>query len=87
MNKYLIRLDDACPTMDTSKWQRMEDILDNCGVRPMIGVIPANNDQKQQLDAFDHNFWDKVKNWEKKVGQLLFMGMIIVLSLMEECEG
>lgn len=66
MNKYLIRLDDACPTMDTSKWQRMEDILDNCGVRPMIGVIPANNDQKQQLDAFDHNFWDKVKNWEKK---------------------
>lgn len=24
MNKYLIRLDDACPTMDAAKWQRME---------------------------------------------------------------
>lgn len=66
MNKYLIRLDDACPTMDSAKWQRMEDILDQNGVRPMVGVIPANKDPKQEIDAEDASFWEKVKKWENK---------------------
>jgi hypothetical protein len=26
--KYLIRLDDACTTMDSTKWRRVEAILD-----------------------------------------------------------
>lgn len=66
MNKYLIRLDDACPTMDAKKWQRIEDILDSFGVKPMVGVIPANKDSKQLLNDADSEFWNKVKNWEKK---------------------
>lgn len=37
MNKYLIRLGDVCPTMEAMKWQRIENILDAYGVRPMIG--------------------------------------------------
>lgn len=66
MNKYLIRLDDACPTMDAAKWQRIEDMLDRYGVRPMVGVIPANNDPKQKIDSEDFTFWDKVKSWVNK---------------------
>ena len=66
MLKYLIRLDDACPTMNAAKWKRMEDILDAYGVRPMVGVIPANNDPKQKIDVADNEFWIKIKNWEKK---------------------
>ena len=31
MNKYLIRLDDACPTMDAQKWSRIEAILNQGG--------------------------------------------------------
>lgn len=65
-NKYLIRLDDACPTMDVSKWSRMENILNQCGVRPMVGIIPANSDPKQMIDADDPKFWTKAKNWETK---------------------
>lgn len=66
MNKYLIRLDDACPTMDASKWQRMGDILDKYGVKPMVGVIPHNEDPIQQIDAEDSEFWNKVHLWESK---------------------
>lgn len=66
MKKYLIRLDDACPTMDTQRWQRIENILDAYSVRPMVGVIPANKDPKQLIDAADADFWAKVKTWEKK---------------------
>ena len=66
MNKYLIRLDDACPTMDAKKWQRMEDILDAYRVRPMVGIIPNNEDPETAPDPYDEGFWDKVHNWEKK---------------------
>ena len=65
-NKYLIRLDDACPTMDGAKWQRMFDILDRYGVRPMVGIIPHNEDPKQEIDAPDEEFWYKAKLWQQK---------------------
>ena len=65
-NKYLIRLDDACPTMDGTKWQRMFDILDRYGVRPMVGIIPHNEDPKQEIDAPDEEFWNKAKLWQQK---------------------
>lgn len=66
MNKYLIRLDDACPTMDAAKWQRMEDILDRYGVLPMVGIIPNNEDPETSPDPRDDRFWDKAHDWEKK---------------------
>lgn len=65
-NKYLIRLDDACPTMDGAKWQRMFDILDRYVVRPMVGIIPHNEDPKQEIDAPDVEFWNKAKLWHQK---------------------
>ena len=65
-NKYLIRLDDACPTMDGAKWQRMFDILDRYGVRPMVGIIPHNEDPKQEIDALDVEFLNKAKIWQQK---------------------
>lgn len=64
--KYLIRLDDACPTMDKVKWQRIEDILTNFSIRPMVGVIPSNADPEQIISESDNSFWDKVRAWESK---------------------
>lgn len=74
MNKYLIRLDDACPTMDNAKWQRMEDILDKYGVRPMAGIIPHNEDPKQMIDAEDPDFWEKVERWVDKCWTIALHG-------------
>ena len=64
--KYLIRLDDACPTMDARKWQRMEDILDRYGVKPLVGIIPANADPEIMIDPEDVGFWEKVYRWQEK---------------------
>jgi len=64
--KYLIRLDDACPFMDTRKWQRIEDILDKYGVKPMVGIIPANADPKTMVEPENVRFWDKAKEWQGK---------------------
>lgn len=66
MKKYLLRLDDACPFMDRKKWQRMEVILNKYGVKPLVGIIPANADPKTMIDQEDDGFWEKVHSWEKK---------------------
>lgn len=63
MVRYLIRLDDACPYMDTLKWQRIEDVLTKYGVKPLVGIIPANADPKTMIDEEDPLFWDKVHRW------------------------
>lgn len=72
--KYLIRLDDACPYMDREKWQRMEDILDRYGVKPLVGIIPANADPKTMIEPEDHGFWEKAHSWEKKGWQIALHG-------------
>lgn len=64
--EYLIRLDDACPTMDVKKWNKIEDILDKFGIRPMVGIIPANADKDQLINLEDTQFWNKVHGWISK---------------------
>lgn len=66
MKKYLIRLDDACPTMNHKKWGRMEALLDKYSIKPMVGVIPHNEDKEQIIDETDPLFWQKVKGWDQK---------------------
>lgn len=65
-SKYLIRLDDACPFMNRVRWQRMENILDKYGVKPLVGIIPANTDPQTKIDPEDSQFWEKVHSWEEK---------------------
>lgn len=74
MNQYLIRLDDACSTMDREKWGRMEKLLGKYGIKPMVGVIPDNKDEKQLLDSPDPDFWKKVKYWQEKGWEIALHG-------------
>lgn len=63
---YLVRLDDACPQMNKLKWQRIENILDKYGIKPMVGIIPHNEDPVTCVDIVDTDFKSKVLNWQKK---------------------
>lgn len=64
--KYLIRLDDACPTMNREKWGKMEALLDKYGVKPLVGIIPHNEDPKLKIDPEDGKFWELAESWERK---------------------
>lgn len=64
--KYLIRLDDACPTMDIKKWEKFEILLEKYGIKPIIAVIPNNKNEKLKIDPPDPNFWNKVRQWQDK---------------------
>ena len=71
---YLIRLDDACPYMDAQKWQLMEEILDKYGVKPLVGIIPANADPETMIDEEDSLFWEKVQKWIAKEWKMALHG-------------
>ena len=64
--QYLIRLDDACPTMDSLKWAQMEALLDKYGVVPMVGIVPDNHDENLIKQEVDEDFWKKVQTWQDK---------------------
>lgn len=44
MIRYIIRLDDASEIMNVSAWERIEELLDNYNIKPIVGIIPNNKD-------------------------------------------
>jgi len=66
MLKYIIRLDDACPTMDWKKWNTIFNILDKYTVKPIVAVIPNNEDKKMIIDEYNNSFWNEVEEWKSK---------------------
>ena len=72
---YLIRLDDACEYMDTNRWAKMESILDDYCVKPIVGVIPKCKD-KEFISNYDYceRFWDKTILWRDKEWSIALHG-------------
>jgi len=64
--RYLIRLDDACATMDRHKWHLLEEVLNQHSIKPIVAVVPDNQDAELMYDAHDSKFWDKVRDWAAK---------------------
>ena len=75
MSKYLLRLDDASDYMDVEKWQRMENLLDKYGIKPLVGIIPDNKDASLIYNyKQDLTFWNKVLSWKNKGWELELHG-------------
>lgn len=61
--EYLLRLDDACPTMDHEKWQAVERLVLSHGIRPIVAIVPANEDPGLVRAAADPSFWQHARTW------------------------
>lgn len=85
MSKYILRLDDACEKMDIEKWDRMEQLLDKYGVKPLVGIIPYCEDPMMDDYPVDSKFWSKVNNWITKDWSIAMHGYNHVYST--ECGG
>jgi predicted deacetylase len=64
--RYLIRLDDASATMNRHKWQLIEGVLDQHAIKPIVAVVPDNQDAELTFEARDPTFWDQVRAWAAK---------------------
>jgi predicted deacetylase len=64
--RFLIRIDDICPTINWQAWQQMEAILIEENVQPILGVIPDNQDPRLREGVPDARFWDRVRSWQAR---------------------
>lgn len=64
MNKssYILRIDDACPTMRRSSFERIRTVCDNVDIKPIIGIVPDNRDPKLVIDREWTDFWSLMRN-------------------------
>ena len=49
--KFLFRLDDIAPNMDWSMMDKVEKLFNSYNVKPILGVIPKNEDKDLKKKA------------------------------------
>jgi predicted deacetylase len=63
---FVLRFDDLCPTANWQMWDRVEALLCEFGVTPIISVIPDNRDKTLIVGRLGENFWDRVQSWQRR---------------------
>jgi predicted deacetylase len=64
--RFLVRFDDMCPALNWDVWQKLETIMIEEGVRPILSVIPDNQDSTLNEGEPDERFWNRVRNWQAR---------------------
>lgn len=62
MARFVIRLDDICPTMDHEKFARARAHFEAAGVRPLMGIVPDNMDPDLIVHGPDPSFWQMMRD-------------------------
>jgi predicted deacetylase len=62
--QYLLRFDDLCPTMAHGRWQRFLPLIEEFHLRPILAVIPDNQDAELDLSPPDPEFWARMRAME-----------------------
>jgi predicted deacetylase len=65
-SKYLIRFDDLCPTMNWDMWSRIESVLLEHNIAPLLAVVPDNQDTKLVAGPARDDFWDRVREFQAR---------------------
>jgi len=60
------RLDDITPDMDWNRFYRVKAIFDKYKVKPLIGVVPDNHDERLMRGEHYDDFWEYVASLERE---------------------
>ena len=63
---YIIRLDDASEYCNLQNWNKIEMLLDKYNVKPIVGIIPQNEDKTLLKYCKNENFWQRAVEWQQK---------------------
>ncbi len=72
--KYLIRFDDICPTMNWAVWSEIEAVLTENRLKPILAVVPDNQDPVLRVDAPKEDFWERARQWQARGWTLALHG-------------
>jgi predicted deacetylase len=59
--QYLLRVDDLCPTVHERRWRRLAAIIREFGIRPILAVVPDNQDSELRSSPPDPAFWAQMR--------------------------
>ncbi len=73
MKKYCFRIDDVSWDMNYENFSRIRDLLIEYDIKPLIGVIPNNKDEKLKQQAFEKGIskeamWKEVRYLQSEKG-------------------
>lgn len=63
--KIAVRMDDITPDMDWERFLAFKEILDDAGVKPLIGVVPDNKDENLHRAKEAGDFWEYIKDLQE----------------------
>lgn len=59
--KIAVRMDDVTPDMNWERFYAFKALLDQYGIRPLIGVVPDNRDENLHCCEENPDFWTYIK--------------------------
>lgn len=65
MNICAFRLDDITPDMHWENFEALKQIFDKYNVKPLLGVVPDNQDSKLVVSSERADFWDYMHKLSK----------------------
>ncbi len=64
--RYIVRFDDICPTMNWDVWECVESLLVARQIKPILAVVPNNQDALLNVGLHKTDFWEKVRAWQQQ---------------------
>ena len=70
----LIRFDDIAENMNWNLMERCETLFLKYSIKPVLGVIPKNQDEDLLTYPTNNKFWDRVRNWKSLGWEIVMHG-------------
>ena len=64
--KIILRFDDICETMNWEQWYKAKQLLDNTGVKALLGIIPECKDKDLSIDTPKSDYWQYILALQKE---------------------
>jgi Uncharacterized protein conserved in bacteria (DUF2334) len=62
--RYLLRIDDLCPTVKREPWLQLAALIREHGLRPILAVVPDNRDPELRESRHNESFWEQIRAME-----------------------
>lgn len=63
--RYLLRIDDLCPTVSRSGWEQCARLIEQFSLRALLAVVPDNRDPGLVCSPANQDFWSEMRSREQ----------------------
>ena len=72
--QYLLRVDDLCPSVSQEHWASVRDLIRQFGIRPILAVIPDNQDRELGTSPLIEHFWEEMGAMQREGATIALHG-------------